>query len=1000
MISKRRDIFFLLFALSGFSGLIYESIWSHYIKLFLGHSAPAQTLVMVIFMGGMSIGSWICCRYSLGWNNLFLYYALVEAIIGIFALVFHTAFDAIVRFSFYSVIPHLSTSGASTYQWLLSALLILPQSILIGMPFPLMSAGLLREFPDNPGKSISRLYFLNSLGAAIGVLASGFLLIRMVGLPGTIRIGGAINILIALCVWFLIREKQPGSAASAPFTVPAKALSYAELIKIDSCLIYLFASFVTGASSFIYEIGWLRMLSLVLGSTTHAFELMLSAFILGLALGAAWIKRRLDNVYNPVSHLVVMQIVMGFLAVATLRLYDQSFNVMQWILKTIGRTDAGYLLFNVSSHAIAMAVMLPATFCAGTILPLITYILLKKGHGEGSIGAVYAANTIGAILGMVFAVHLGMPFFGLKGMIAFGAGLDMALGLFLLWKLSSGNETARLQYPAAAICFCAAMLTVISVHADLYKMDSGVYLNGNIFSLDNTDIFYHKDGKTATISVATHDNGFMSLRTNGKSDAAINMDPHGQHSPDEDTMVLTAVIPMALNPNARNVANIGLGTGLTTHTLLCNNLLAHVDTIEIEELMVEASKQFGDRIRLAHTDPRSRIYIDDAKSFFASHNEKYDIIISEPSHPWVSGISNLFTDEFYSMIKRHMSGDGLFVQWVQLTDTNMELIASIIKALTLNFADYDLYAANDATLLIVARKEGTMQRLDPGLLKMPEIAKTLSNILINRINDIEVRKIGGKRIMDRLLRTFPMRANSDYFPVLDQNAVKARFLNANATDIIALAHDAMPVMELLSVNAFSPGETMVTPSPFFATSKSVFIAMALRDYFIYGNFAPKYGEIPADVKQRATTLRTFFFEGNARMEPDTRMNCLYNTALNIIPYLGSAELETIWNKLETGKYARLLTNKEKDWISLFRAVGKRDGAAMAKMARILLETEQRLPLPAVQFLVATGMLGSAARGNWDESNRLWENYNSILSEEGRQKLLFRLLIASSIDRSF
>ena len=274
------------------------------------------------------------------------------------------------------------------------------------------------------------LYFTNSIGAAIGVLTSGFFLIRVVGLPGTIGIAGLINVMLASVVWRMAAQGSAayGNAALAPEKTgaPGNAAWYWFLLG---------ASLLTGTASFIYEIGWIRMLSLVLGSSTHAFELMLSAFIFGLAFGGLWIQRRIDAIADPVRFLVMVQIAMGLLALATLPLYERSFDVMQWLISTLAKTDTGYTLFNVSSNLIALAIMFPATFCAGMTLPLITYTLIRQGHGERSVGAVYAMNTVGAIVGVFFAVHLGMPLLGLKGLITVGAGMDMALGLLLLWGM-------------------------------------------------------------------------------------------------------------------------------------------------------------------------------------------------------------------------------------------------------------------------------------------------------------------------------------------------------------------------------------------------------------------------------------------------------------------------------------------------------------------------------------------------------------------------------------
>src|SRR6195256_5952113 len=406
-----RRTLYSIFTISGFSGLIYESIWSHYLKLFLGHAAYAQALVLALFMGGMAIGSWLCSRWSGGWRNLLRGYAIAEGLIGLAALSFHPIFVAATDAAYTSILPALGGEiPAMLFKWTLAGLLILPQSVLLGMTFPLMSAGLIRRYPAAPGESLAMLYFTNSLGASIGVLASGFVMIEKLGLPGTVQGAGALNLALAAAVWLLAGgAEQPmrvrpdagrGPETTAPFRL------------------FLAVALLTGAASFAFEIGWIRMLSLVLGSSTHSFELMLSAFILGIACGGYWVRRRIDSIADPVRFLGVVLTVMGLLALATLPLYGQMFGLMRVVIQALARTDAGYALFLASSHGIALAVMFPATFCAGMTLPIITFALLRGGQGEKAIGAVYSANTLGSILGVFFAAHLAMPLLGLKGLIA------------------------------------------------------------------------------------------------------------------------------------------------------------------------------------------------------------------------------------------------------------------------------------------------------------------------------------------------------------------------------------------------------------------------------------------------------------------------------------------------------------------------------------------------------------------------------------------------------
>ncbi|HQR30510.1 MAG TPA: hypothetical protein PLL32_08875, partial [Anaeromyxobacteraceae bacterium] len=625
-----RTAFFAIFALSGFSGLIYESIWTHYLKLFLGHAAYAQTLVLAIFMGGMAVGSALAGRKSARIENLLRAYALVEAIVGLAALAFHPIFLAAVEGSYASVLPRLPGPVAvDAYKWGLASLLILPQSILLGATFPLMTAGVIRRFPDEPGRSVSMLYFTNSLGAAAGVLASGFLLVRLLGLPGTVGLAGVLNLAVAAAVWGLARE--PG--ASVGVADPSAQAAPAARVPDRRFAAFLVVALVTGASSFLYEIGWIRMLTLVLGASTHAFELMLASFILGLAAGGLWIRKRIDRATSLARTLGVVQVAMGIAAVATLPGYGLTFDLMQWVVRSLERSDAGYLLFNLASNGIAGAVMLPATFFAGMTLPLVTCALLRDGYGERSIGAVYAANTVGAIAGVFAAVHVGLPLLGLKGLVAGGAALDVALGVALLAFAGALRVPRLALLSATGVASVAAVLLVVDL--DVRKMASGVYRHGNLMSGPDRQVIHHRDGKTATVSVVAEGRGARMIKTNGKADATLMMVPGRAPEPDEATMVLLGTVPLALHPGARTAAAIGFGSGLTTHTLLGSSALERVDTIEIEPEMVDASRLFLPRVERAYSDPRGKVYVEDAKSFFAAGDRRYDIIVSEPSNPWV-----------------------------------------------------------------------------------------------------------------------------------------------------------------------------------------------------------------------------------------------------------------------------------------------------------------------------------------------------------------------------
>ncbi|HEX2334675.1 MAG TPA: fused MFS/spermidine synthase, partial [Burkholderiales bacterium] len=663
-----RGAFYLLFTASGFAGLIYESVWTHYLKLFLGHAAYAQSLVLAVFMGGMAAGAAYCGRLSARLANPLAGYAVVEAAIGLAALVFHPVFVWLTDWSYDHLLPGLGSEWlALAAKLVVSCLLILPQSVLLGMTFPLMSAGLVRAHRGSPGESVAMLYFTNSLGAAAGVLASGFVLIAWAGLPGTLHTAGVLNLLIAGVVWLLAR---PARHPAVEKTVDSRT----------DLRLLLAIAFLTGLASFIYEIGWIRMLSLVLGASTHSFELMLATFILGLALGGLAVRRRADAAPEPARLLAGVQIAMGLAALATLPVYDLTFSLMETLLKGLARSETGYLLFNVSGAAIAALVMLPATFFAGMTLPLITAALLRRGAGESAIGQVYAANTLGAITGVIVAVHVGLPHLGLKGTLIAGALVDVALGLVLLKFLGLFRGLAY----AGAICGALFLAVGMGVELDVHKMTAGVFRHGELQTSRDASILFARDGKTATVHLVKYSDA-TSLRTNGKSDGSINMDPAGQRGTDEITMVLTAALPLALKPETRTAAVIGIGTALTTHTLLQSLDVQRVETVEIEAAMAEAARGFMPRNSGAFADPRGAILIDDAKSFFSTRNRRYDLIISEPSNPWITGVANLFTADFFALLASRLAERGILCQWFHLygmaEDATRSLVATVRSAL-------------------------------------------------------------------------------------------------------------------------------------------------------------------------------------------------------------------------------------------------------------------------------------------------------------------------------
>lgn len=992
-VAAPRWLYFAIFAVSGFSGLIYESIWSHYLKLFLGHAAYAQSLVLIIFMGGMAAGSFIASRFSHRSKSPILIYAAVEAIVGLAALVFHNAFTGVVDLVYSALLPAIGAPMlGATVKWLAASLLIIPQSVLLGMTFPLMSAGIIRRYPDTPGGSIAMLYFTNSIGAAIGVLASGFWLIKTLGLPGTILTAGLLNIALALVVWVLVRlDPKPDS--------PPLPLEEASEGTRSMRGLFIIAAFITGAASFIYEISWIRMLSLVLGATTHSFELMLSAFITGLAFGGLWIKRRIDRVGDPVRFSAFVQLIMGVCALLTIPVYMLSYDWMNGLLEALQRNDAGFAGFNLASHAIALAVMLPTTFMAGMTLPLFTYVLIRRGDGEASIGRIYAANTLGAIVGVIFAVHVGLPQLGLKNLIVLGAALDIGLAIVLLQRAERSAQYRFGLITASVAGIAAIVVTLSGVEVDKKLLMSGVYRGGDKNMAMQDEVLFYRDGKTASVSLRKTPQGLIVLATNGKPDASIQTTPGLPAAIDEVTMTLAGTLPFAFKPDARHVANIGMGSGQTTHVLLGNDRVETVDTVEIEVEMQEASRGFGDAVARAHSDPRSRIFIEDAKTYFSLHNSVYDIIIAEPSNPWVSGVASLFSTEFYATVMNHLEDDGLFVQWIQLYEFSDDLAESILKALSENFSDYAIYAADSVDLLIIARKSGELPEPDWDILRSGKLAESLDRVGVHTVADLAIRKMGDRRTLVPYLDLVATPTNSDYYPFVDLNAGRARYVGGSAASFSAWAQAPLPVLELLHDNPID--FSTVSPSAYLMRNQSIQVANWVYEKLMGDDVSDPEVEVAGSISRVRYLSDWLLLAGAESCQMDANptrwRESIHSIAVMTLPYLEGRRGSELMERLFGASCRTTAAEQTRLWGDVYASIAARDGLRMAMSGKRLLAYSESMSEADRAYLVASTMLGEVASGRAADAYKTWTIHGQPLFTGEQPPEYVKLILSIAVE---
>ena len=825
----------LVFVISGAAGLIYESIWSRYLSLLVGHSAYAQIIVLVIFLGGMSLGSLLVGQRSERLRHPLLWYAGIEAAIGFIGLAFNYVYIDISDAAYDFIFPALAGGWTLVVvKWLLAGLMILPQSILLGTTFPLMSAGAIRLLRERAGRVLGLLYFANSFGAAIGVLVAGFVLLARVGLPGTLITAAILNFIAAGAVGAgarVVASRPVDDAAEATPILPDGSAGTPTPVGL-----LLAVSFGTAVASFVYEIAWIRMLSLVLGSATHSFELMLSAFILGLALGAFWIRGRADRTRDPLALLGVVQCAMGLLAIATLPLYVASFSWVATLLDTFKQSNAGYRGFLAARYAICLLVMLPATFCAGITLPLITKLLMDGGgrvRGERAIGAVYGLNTLGSIGGVLIAGLILMPLLGLKLLLIAGALVDIALGLALLLVVARANEgdmtrpSTRLRPPSTSRLMAATVLIagfvaliVIVVDFDPMRLTSGVYRYAVLPKKGDYTVPFYRDGRTATVSIRRMQSGFITLSTNGKPDASMDAywkNPASSGPPhpltaDIATQVLLPIVTLAHRPDAREVAVIGQGSGMTSHLLLGSPMVRHLATIEIEPEMIHASRFFFPANRRDFEDSRAHFVLDDAKSYFAASGRRFDLILSEPSNPWVSGVSGLFTTEFYRRVRTHLAGGGVFGQWLHLYELNDSLATMVLAALDQNFPSYEIFFTSNSDILIVASNEHALPTPDWHVVDFPGIADDLRRAIPLTAEALEATRLAGRQLLHPYLAT-QVAPNSDYYPALDLGAERTRYLKENADGVSGLGESRFDIAAALSGHKRAFGTTSLSVLP-------------------------------------------------------------------------------------------------------------------------------------------------------------------------------------------
>ena len=669
-------LFVLAYTCSGLAGLVYEVTWTRLLTLHLGHTTAAGSAVVGAFLLGLAGGATIMGQRArtLSPAAALRTYAGLELGVGVVAVLLPLALGALGPLLVWAYDDAAPGLLFPVIRVVLAVLLVMTPAIALGATFPLAVRWFASGAPDRARRS-GVLYAANTLGAAAGALLAGFVLIPALGVWRTTLCGvaaGVVSATLALTAARLSASRaEDGDVADEDAgTLPAAAPDTARL-RLAAGVLGL-----SGLAALLHELAWTRVLALSIGPTTYAFAAALAAVIAGSAAGAwigTWVVRRLRE---PAAALAFALAGAAIAAAVTYALAGRQVPLyVATALATGGATDA----WIARGALITAALVVPTALCLGLAFPLALAMAgARRDDATGRFSAIYALNTAGSVAGSLAAGFLTIPNFGLQ------VTLQIACGCLLLATAAvvlRGGLRERTRTAAGTAAVAAAAVVLSAPPWDRALMASGAYLYAPFVPPDLPlepmlkagRLRYYADGAAATVSVKTL-TGTTTLTVDGKTDAS--------NRGDMLTQALVAHVPLLLHAAPARVAVVGLGSGVTAGAALTHPVTA-VDVIELSPEVVEASRFFETENRRALADPRTRLIVGDGRSHLRLSRQTYDVIISEPSNPWIAGVAALFTREYFAEAKARLAPGGVFCQWANaynIGDADLRAIAATFLA--------------------------------------------------------------------------------------------------------------------------------------------------------------------------------------------------------------------------------------------------------------------------------------------------------------------------------
>ena len=762
--------------ISGIAGLVYQVVWTRYLALFTGHTSYAIVAVLVAFMGGLALGNAWLGTMADRIRRPLAFYAWLELGIGLYALAFPQLYD--YAYGFYLSVAETTPPGSPVllaWKFLFSLLLLLLPTVMMGGTLPVLTKMLARSLNQLTGQ-IANLYFINSAGAVAGVALAEFWFIPIWGLNDTVVAGAAMNLLagaVALLVSGYIREESLGTAATK---TEEKDEEEPEKFSKQDIRLAIWGIGISGGVAMLYEVAWTRLLGLAMGSSSNAFAIMLITFILGIAIGA-WLIGRIRIRRNSMDWFAWLEIGVGVSIIMTMFTYERLPYWFSKLANVIDRSQDNYPYFQFMRGLLSFGVMIIPTTLLGMTLPLVSRISTAEISRTGrSVGRVFSFNTIGAVLGVVLTGLWALPALGLARTFALGAALNICVGIMILSRNARPQQKklVPLIIPGTVMWMILAGMLLHDrwsqyLTAGTWRSNPAAASFEDFKATETFSILYHRDGAGSTVTVkqSTNDGGIF-LKVNGKADAST--------TTDMVTQLLLGHVPAMLHDKPEDALVIGLGSGATCGAILSHPTINSLDTVEINREVLEAAVIFKDFNGDALNNPKMKVHVDDAKSFLQTTTNNYDIIVSEPSNPWMAGVAGLFSLEFYDACRRHLNEDGIMCQWLHIYEIPEEAINTVLKTYTLIFPYTTVWSGAMGDVILIGSLKPMETDLDSVLerLKQPTVAASLNQIHINR----PVTFLAHQLISEDFGRfLFPLQTeqHSDFFPVLDTLAQQGQF---------------------------------------------------------------------------------------------------------------------------------------------------------------------------------------------------------------------------------